>query len=488
MGEADPMELVYSLRGFPAETEWIEFKVNSDDPERFGQDISALANAAAYHRRDCAYKVWGVDDTIHELVGTTFNPYKKKAKGNQDLLIWISRMLSSNANYEFQTATDGEHEFLVLTVKAAIGQPVTFDKAPYIREGSSTTRLQPGSSKERELWQRLGAVRFEAQDAERDVLLEELPDYLDIEAFFSLMDLRRPSELERAVRTLIEQGLVHAQDNGRYAVTNLGALLVGTRLSAFAGLRKRALRVISYDGAGNFGILDDQVFDKGYALALPEAERHIMSTVPSTEVVDGAFRRVRKEYPQQAVREMLSNAVIHQDLSDTTAGPLVGIYSNRIEFSNPGTTLIPVDRVLNAPPKSRNGDLAAILRQMDLCEEGGTGWDIAVAACESQHMLAPKMESDERLGTKVTLYAGSAYDRMKKAERKEAVYWHACLMYAQGESMGNQSLRERFGLDDSKKSMVAISRLIKECCDAGEIKEEDEESGARYRRYVPSWA
>ena len=48
MGEADDMELIYSLIGYPNETEWIEFKEGNSDPERIGRVISALANVAAY--------------------------------------------------------------------------------------------------------------------------------------------------------------------------------------------------------------------------------------------------------------------------------------------------------------------------------------------------------------------------------------------------------------------------------------------------------
>ena len=48
MGEADDMELVYSLIGYPNETEWIEFKTGNNEPNHIGRDISALANSAAY--------------------------------------------------------------------------------------------------------------------------------------------------------------------------------------------------------------------------------------------------------------------------------------------------------------------------------------------------------------------------------------------------------------------------------------------------------
>lgn len=487
MPEAEKIELIYSLVGFPNETEWIEFKEGNCDPTRIGRDISALANSAAYLGRDCGYRIWGVRDDTHELVGTSFNPYSKKAKGNQDLLIWLTRFLSPNANYEFDAfAHDGLH-YVVLCVKAASGQPVSFDKGLYIREGSSTKRLESGSAKEAELWRRLQRSDFESRVAERDLLEEDAAQLLDIDAYFDLLGERRPEQLSSALSILCEQDLVRRQDNGRLSVTNLGALLVAKRLSSFKGLGKRALRIVRYVGNSSLERLDDVTFDKGYALALPDAEAYISAQTTRGELVEGAFRKIVPTYPQRAVRELLSNTVIHQDLSDSTEGPMVKMYGSRIEFSNPGVTLIPVARVLNASPKTRNVSLVRILRQMGLCEEGGTGWDLAVASCEAAHMAAPQMRSEDGLGTQVTLLAGSAYEHMTKAERRDAVYWHACLMFAEGKSMSNQSLRTRFGLSDDRRNMVAMSRLIRECCEAGLIKEEDKDAGAKYRRYVPFW-
>lgn len=488
MSGVEKIELVYSLVGFPDETEWLEFKEGNTEPERIGRDISALANSAAYLGRDFAYRVWGVADHTHELVGTSFNPYAKKAKGNQDLLIWLSRFLSSNASYEFDCFEHGGKRFVVLKIAAATGQPVSFDKALFIREGSSTTRLTNGSAKEAELWRRLQRSGFELRPARGDLDDGEVLELLDTDAYFSLLGARKPEQATSVLNALCEQGLAVRQDNRRLSITNLGALLIGRDLRSFYGLARRALRVVRYAGKASFEILDDEVFYGGYALSLPKAEEYIAARIPKREAIDGAFRRVVSAYPQRAIRELLSNTVIHQDLSDMTEGPLVMIYENRIEFSNPGTTLIPVARLLNAQPKTRNMNLVNLMRQMDLCEEGGTGWDLAVASCEAMHIAAPRIQSEDGLGTRVTLLAGSAYSHMTKAERRDAVYWHACLMYAQGESMSNQSLRERFGLDEERKSMVAMSRLIRDCCDAGLIRSEDEEVGDKYRRYIPYWA
>ena len=56
---------------------------------------------------------------------------------------------------------------------------------------------------------------------------------------------------------------------------------------------------------------------------------------------------------------------------------------------------------------------------------------------------------------------------MSGEERRQACYWHACIQYANSQSLTNASLRERFGMADSGASQ--ISRLIRECVDNGLI-------------------
>lgn len=488
MGELEDAELVYSLIGFPAETEWIEFKEGNTDPDRVARDICALANSAALLGREFAYKLWGIEDATHAIVGTSFDPYTAKGKGSQGLLIWLRSVLTANASYSFSSVPMGCHRVVVLKVQAPVAQPVYYDGHAYIREGSSTARLVVGSAKEALLWKKLLGTRFEEQVALEDVAAGDIQELLDVPAYYELLGLRHASSTDSVLAQLEEQGYIARQDNGRYRILNLGALVIAKSLSAFPGLFKRPLRVIRFDGNASFGILNDMLFDEGYAICLNKAERHIMALIPAREVVDGPFRRIEHAIPQRTVRELLSNALIHQDLTDSSCGPVVNIYDNRIEFLNPGQSLIPLERVLNAQPKSRNPKLARQMRLMGLCEEGGTGWDLAVAACEDRHLPAPKLVCDEHGETRATAYSERPYAQMSKAERRDALYWHACLLYAQGSSMSNGSLRARFGIGGEEKDVVSVSRLIRECCEAGLIKAEDASVGAKYRRYVPGWA
>ena len=119
--------LVKELCKLPTETGWVEFKHNNDDPKMIGEDISALANTAALKDRDFAYMVWGVDDSSHDIIGTSVRlPLQKK--GNEELENWLRHQLSTNANFEFlETEIDGNHIELIRIYRALL-TPVAMDK------------------------------------------------------------------------------------------------------------------------------------------------------------------------------------------------------------------------------------------------------------------------------------------------------------------------------------------------------------------------
>ena len=55
---------------------------------------------------------------------------------------------------------------------------------------------------------------------------------------------------------------------------------------------------------------------------------------------------------------------------------------------------------------------------MDICEEEGTGWDVAIEACEEAHLRSPEVRTDELDGTVVTLFDVDGFGGMTKQQRK----------------------------------------------------------------------
>ncbi len=138
-----------------------------------------------------------------------------------------------------------------------------------------------------------------------------------------------------------------------------------------------------------------------------------MERLPKEERYINGVRRMVPHFPETAIREVIANAMIHQDFIVGGVGPVVEIYENRIEVTNPGNSLIATDRILDER-RSRNEKLASTMRAFGLCEERGGGLDKTLIEIEADHLPAPDFISSEN-SMRVVLFAPRAFSQMSKA-------------------------------------------------------------------------
>ena len=476
--------LINELRKLDSETPWVEFKKDNYDPEMIGKDISALANGAALHEKPYAYMLWGVDNASHEIVGTSNNLQNVKV-GQEEIENWLRRLLSDNTEFTFESVDMPEGVVGVLKIKSASGYPVAFKKAEYVRIGSYTKQLKDYPSVQAQLWDRLRNTHFENQIAKRDLTISEVVKLIDYSKYFDYAEIPQPSDEGQIRHYLEEDGLIIREDSGLYGITNLGAILFAKKLSAFDRLGRKAVRVVQYDGNSRMTTLKDDTSDEGYAIAFENLNKFVSALLPSEEVITEGLRETHTKYPMLAIREAVANALIHQDFSITGTGPIIEIFANRIEITNPGKPLIDIMRIIDNPPKSRNEKMAALMRRFGICEELGSGWDKMTIVCEMSRLPAPRIALYEA-NTRVTLFSSIPFTALPAEDRLWACYLHACIMHVQGDHLTNSSLRERFGLKES--SAANISRLIKEAVEKKLIKPLDPNTAPRYMKYIPTWA
>jgi len=474
-------KLVNELRNLPNETQWLEFKHNNYEPTMIGQDISALANSAAMCEKSSAYMLWGIDDKTHEIVGTDYNLQTLK-KGNQELENWLRSLLSRNADFEFHTVPMNGKNVGVLIIYRAANQTVMFEKVDYIRVGSYTKKLNEFPALQAQLWDRIRNTKFEERYTKQDLELADALRLLDFTVYFDIRNILQPSDNNGVAHYMVEEGIIVRQDNGLFAITNLGAILFAKRLTDFPRISRKAIRVVQYQGNNRLNMLKEDVGGKGYVVGFEGLIKYIEALLPTQEVIAGALREKKTAYPSIAVREAVANALIHQDFSVTGTGPVVEIFEKRIEITNSGTPLVDVRRIIDNPPKSRNEKLASLMRRLRMCEELGTGWDKIVITCELYQLPAPKIELFED-STRVTLFSEMPFSNISMEDKLWACYLHACIKHVQGEQLTNSSLRERFGLKDSASG--TISRLIKEAVASELIKPLDPTTAPRYMKYIP---
>jgi len=476
--------LVRELCKLPHETEWVEFKGNNQDPHLIGEYISALSNAAALNGKAFAYMVWGVEDGSHVFTGTSFSPASAK-KGNEPLETWLLRLLSPKIHFGFFELNLDGHSVVLLEIGRAFRHPVRFQNEAFIRVGQVKKPLKDAPERERELWRILDRTLFEDLPAVEHISSDEVLRMLDYTVYFDLLELPLPANREGILTALKNDNLIRACEAGGWDITNLGAILFAKKLGDFPQLKRKAIRVIQYRGAGRTDTLREQEISKGYASGFEGLITYIHGLLPVNEVIEKALRKTVAVFPELAVRELVANALIHQAFFVTGAGPMVEIFDDRIEITNPGEPLVDTQRFVDTPPKSRNETLASMMHRLRICEERGSGIDKVIAQIEIYQLPAPLFEVPEGF-TRVVLFAHKPLIAMDKAERVRACYLHACLKYVSREFLTNASLRERFGVEEKNKA--AVSRYIREAVDAGVIKPFDEDAARKLMKYVPFWA
>ena len=365
-----------------------------------------------------------------------------------------------------------------------VGQPIMCDGVCLMRAGEDTTAMTPDMLKR--------IFTEDAQDwfalaARAGASADDVIALLDTQAYFDLIKLPYPTHRDAVLDRLTAEGLIHPDDGG-WTITNLAAIVLAKRLAAFSpALARKAPRIVLYDGTNKLQTRDDRAAVGGYAVEFEGLVNFVHASAPQNRFVEEAVREEVKMFPRQALRELIANALVHQDFQASGASVMIEMFDDRVEISNPGVPHVPVERFIDEY-RSRNERLADLMRRMGICEEKGSGVDKVVSAAEVYQLPAPDFRAGA-LRTTAILFAHQEFSDMSRPDRIRACYQHCCLRYVSNRRMSNESLRGRFGLGESGSAPVTASQVISATKEAGLIKTDNTGNASpRYARYLPFWA
>jgi ATP-dependent DNA helicase RecG len=212
--------------------------------------------------------------------------------------------------------------------------------------------------------------------------------------------------------------------------------------------------------------------------------KFITDRLPKEESFKTGVRKVLSTYSETALREIIANALIHQDFTMTGVGPVVELYADRMEVIYPGNSLIAVDRIIDER-RSRNEKFAATMRELGICEERGGGINKAIIEIEEMSLPAPEFFPSEN-SMRVVIFGPRKFGDLSKADKVWSCFCHCVVRWLRRDYMSNTTLRERFSLSD--KEYQAVSAVISAARKAGRIVAAEEGQGRRNARYVPYWA
>lgn len=371
MSASNLIALVDRLRGLPAETEWCEFKRNNYEPQQLGEYLSALANAACLSGQPQGYLVFGIDDETHEIVGTQFDPYTAKAKGNQDLLPWLAGGLRPNTGFEPRIVEHPQGRVVLFEIGPARDQPVRFYDEAFVRVGSSKTELSKHPEKARAIWTR--GCDWSSGVSDSATLTD-----LDPEALAKAREqfvVKRPGQAQEVSgwddATFLNKAKVLKQG----VVTQTALLLLGRPESA--ALLSPTVAKISWilKDADNRE-LDYEHFGPPFILAGDRLLKRIRNLMVRALPSGTLFPQEITQYDPWVIREALHNCIAHQDYG--LRGRVVVVeYPDRVILTNVGDFLPgDVDAVIrqNAPQTIyRNPFLADAMVELNMIDTQGGG-------------------------------------------------------------------------------------------------------------------
>lgn len=452
------------------ETEHLEFKKaeNQIDTNDLMRYCIALANEGG------GKLVLGISNELpRTIVGSAALPHfptiKSKVFDKLRLRIEIEEI-----------TVDGGRVVVVDIPSRPRGTALEIDGSYLMRVGESLRPMSPDQL--RRIFDE-GKPDFLSEISTDGLSEEDVIRLLDTTVYFDLLNLGYPATRASVLERFESETFIVARDSG-YGITNLGALLFAKQLSDFPSLARKAPRVLVYEGRSKLKTRSDLLGKRGYVVDFEGLIDYINSQLPTNHVIHKAFREDAKMFPEIAIRELVANALVHQDFTIDGIFVSVEIYSDRIEITNPGPSPIMPDRLIDCY-QSRNEALAEIMRRLRICERQGSGIDKVIFAIEDWQLPAPAFRNGERQFTAI-MYSQIPFEKMSKKDKIRACYQHCVLKIMMNERMTNQSLRDRFDLPESKADVA--SQIIRNTIDAGLIRLEDPDSTSkRYARYVPYW-
>lgn len=467
-----------SLSPVPHELNNLDWKFDiSQKGPQLAKHISAFSNLAVG-----GHLVFGIDDT-----GKVVGVKQTNIKTIISKIGSIAReSVEPKVSIDHTVINFQEKPLLFIHIEESSDKPVHIRgkgiEESYIRSGAATHKM----SKHEIGWCLINSKvpSFEGQEAAKFSSLNELLGTLDFRHFFDLLETPSPQNKNAISEKLDEYQMIKSEN---LIVNNLAVLLIAKHMPHFPSHERRGVRIISYKGTSRLEAIKDKVFNAGYALTFEQILGYVYQSLPTNEIIQDAFRKEVSIYPLVAIREILANAIIHQDFCIETMNPKIEIFSDRMEISNPGTLVAKtsIDRLIGST-NPRNELFARTMFKIRICEDRGSGLVRALTAIELYGLPPLKFEEAQN-SFKVIIYAPQSYQEMNKSERVEACFQHCILKYLSNDKMTNATLRKRLGID--QRNYALASRIIKDALEANKIKVGNPDvKNPKYIHYVPFYA
>lgn len=284
---------------------------------------------------------------------------------------------------------------VVVLVPRGMPYVYSLDGRYLIREEAANRPLVPQHL--RRLILERGDVTFEAEPA-RQATRADL-DWEQVEAYAASLSGMGGIAPEQV---LLKRGCLVRVDHDLHP-TNAGILLFGKDPQQF--VRGSDITAARFAGQEMSDVFYRQDLNGTLPQQIRRAETFLVDSLRKGVQLSGHMARTEQlEYPLQAVRELVVNAVAHRDYSIQGDGIRLYLFSDRLEITSPGGLPGPVtiDNIVDER-FSRNSTIVQVLSDLGFIERLGYGVDRVLALMKEHNLPEPEF-TETAGGFRVTLF------------------------------------------------------------------------------------
>ncbi len=375
------------LIGQNYESENIENKTVAEGevPQDLWEPISAFSNADGGHIR------LGVDGSGNRI-GV---PQEKIEKLQTDVITLCSSGFNHRLYPDLTVDQDNVINVYIPPAPASL-RPIYSTSRGVPRGGR--VRVGPSNVQLDDEWLRRFAIQASG-GAELLVFPGDYEQHLDTSAINRYLEAVRKKRGNVYVNLSIQEILLKLRAITPEGMVTLFGLLAFSTPTALQELTAPTVNVAVTQYAGTNKVnpndiaevsLDDKEFSGNVVSQFENALKFISSKLPTRSRIDPEGKR--QDYlaiPTLALRETLANALVHRDYTSTGGRVQIDLYTDRIEFANPGRSLIPLELLETAHPQTRNPLLMSYLRDLDITEHRGRGIRTIKTSLKSAGLAEP---------------------------------------------------------------------------------------------------
>ena len=400
MTHEDLKRLVEEVRQQQCELDSVEIKsAHKGTPQRLFETLSSFAN-----RTGGGILLFGLDENRNYDVVGVGNAQKLQEDISHLAAAEMEPVLRPEftlAEIDGKTVLAVEVQEVIPTLRPCFYKPAGLQKGSYIRVANTNRQMT-----DYEVFGYVSARNQPTFDEEAitGATIAEL-DQEKINSFLEQLRKNRPqaSYLEQPFENVLQHLRILRESDGILQPTLAGLLVFGKYPQTVEP--QLVITFLHYYGTSETEktprgerFLDNRKFEGPVPAMIEQAVNHVTASIRKGSLIDGLYRRDIPEYPMEAVREALVNAVAHRDYSSFVRGSYIQIrlFSDRIEIQNPGGLYGNVtEETLEDEQSTRNRTLMRLMEDLHLVENRGSGIRAMIEAMRSANLEPPRF-TDKR--------------------------------------------------------------------------------------------